>query len=72
MQTTMNLSQSFGCSPFELLKQDCDEVIMIINYYIELGENQPNENNISSTKNTVEKTQQRIKVNDETATGGWY
>lgn len=44
---------------------------MIINYYIELGENQPNENNISST-NTVEKTQQRIKVNDETATGGWY
>ena len=47
--------------------QDTDEVIMIINFYIELG----NESEKPVTK-AANKKQERIHVNDKTATGGWF
>lgn len=43
-----------------------EEVIMLINYYIEKG----SENTSKSSR--VEAKDERIRVNDKTATGGWY
>ncbi|MFQ9819768.1 MAG: hypothetical protein ACLRXK_00990 [Acutalibacteraceae bacterium] len=37
METTFILAGSFGVTPFEIMKQDVDEVIMIINYLSESG-----------------------------------
>ena len=54
-------------TPFELFKQDVEEVIMLINYFIEKGETTPSQNSQNSSKK-----EERIKVNDKTATGGWY
>ena len=38
MQTTMTLSANLNCSPFEIFDRDVDEVITVINFYIELDE----------------------------------
>ena len=67
MKTTMTLSANMNCSPFMVFEQDTDEVIMIINFYIELGL----ENDKPAGK-SVSKKQERIHVNDKTATGGWF
>lgn len=64
----MTLCRFHNMTPFELFKQDTDEVIMIINYYIEKGEDKKVEPYNGSGK----KHEQRIRVNDKTATGGWY
>ena len=60
-----------GCSMFDLFKQDTDEVIMIINYYIMLSDEKPTETT-APTRRPVGKRQERIRVNDATATGGWF
>ena len=49
MKTTMTLSQQLNISPFEIFDRDCDEVIMLINFYIKLGENK------ESNKETIVK-----------------
>ena len=55
-------------TPFDLFRQDTEEVIMLINYYIEKGDDtEPTPQHNSSGKNEV-----RIKVNDKTATNGWF
>ena len=64
MELSINLSKLNNISYFELLKQDLDEVIWLANYYILKAENKP-------TKSSKPK-EQRIRVTDETATGGWY
>ena len=66
MKTTMTLSANLNCSPFEVFNQDTDEVIMIINFYILLGDENPQET-VSKDKKV-----ERIRVNDKTATGGWF
>ena len=55
-------------TPFEMFSQDTNEVIMLINYYVEKG------NNTEYAAPHSDKTQgeKRIRVNDKTATGGWY
>ena len=56
-------------TPFELFQQDIDEVIMLINYYIEKDDNAettPKRNAYGG------KREERIRVNDKTATGGWW
>lgn len=65
----MTISANLNCSPFEVLDQDVDEVIMLINFYLRLG----------SSKGDAEKPLQkgkkevrRVRVNDKTATGGWF
>lgn len=40
---------------------------MLINYYIEKGNHSEN-----VTQKTQQKGEGRIRVNDKTATGGWY
>lgn len=47
MKTTMTLSTNLNCSPFEIFDQDVDEVIMLINFYLKLGET---EGTVSSNK----------------------
>ena len=55
-------------TPFELFAQDTDEVIMLINYYIEKG----NDTDTPTSKPEKGRGEQRIRVNDKTATGGWF
>ena len=69
MKTTMTLSVNLGISPFEIFDRDVDDVIMIINFYIELGAYEST--NPKQIANTNPK-ETRIRVNDKTATGGWF
>lgn len=73
MRTTMTLATNLHISPFEIFQQDCDEVIMLINFYLRIG-NESNESaaHISAPKKQTYGKNERIRVNDQTATGGWY
>lgn len=68
----MTLATNLHISPFELFAQDCDEVIMLINFYILMGKDKSK----TPAKKQAYKPQNdknaRIHVNDMTATGGWY
>lgn len=64
MATTVNLARTFGVTPFEIMAQDCDEVIMLINHFLQKAENEP----AAAAGNG----QQMVKVDDRTATGGWW
>lgn len=50
METTFILAGSFGVTPFEIMKQDVDVVIMIINYLSESGKASKQEEKILSDK----------------------
>ena len=39
MQTTFILAGNFGVTPFEIMRQDLDEVILVINYLCASGKN---------------------------------
>lgn len=54
-------------TPFDLFQQDTEEVIMIINYYIHA---KPQAAATQSRKKGNAPV--RVRVNDKTATGGWY
>ena len=62
----MTLSANLGCNPFVIMDQDADEIIMTINFYIMLGGVKNEAANAKASKET------RIRVNDKTATGGWF
>ena len=62
METTFNLSRHFSVTPFVIFEQDCDEVISVINHFIAKANKAPEK----ASKDT------RIRVNDKTATGGWW
>lgn len=67
----MEISKVFNLSPFEVMKQDKDSVIMMINYYIEKGDNETEE---TRQRDTIQHNTRggRVRVNDKTATGGWF
>ena len=44
MQTTFILAGNFNVTPFEIMRQDLDEVIMIINYLTECGKSRNRDN----------------------------
>lgn len=67
---TFELAKSFNVLPFEIFKQDKDEVIMLINYLVEKGETSETKAEIKHKNKPNSK--QRIRVNDKTATGGWW
>lgn len=69
MDFTAELSKLYNVVPFEILKQDKDEVIMLINYMAEKAETAPAQ---SAAAAGNANTDIRIKVNDRTATGGWW
>lgn len=43
MDFTLELCKAYNLSPFVVMKQDKDEVIMLINYFVEKGQNGTNE-----------------------------
>ena len=63
----MTICRIYQTSPFEIFNADIDEVIMLINYQIEKGKDLS-----KSHHETYQKQEERIRVNDKTATGGWY
>jgi hypothetical protein len=69
MDFTAELSKIYNVTPFYVMKQDKDEVIMLINYMAEKAETVPTKNAAAGSN---ENTQTYIKVNNKTATGGWW
>lgn len=67
LSTTETLARSYNVTPFEIMAQDCDEVIMLINYFLKKAEVEP-----STEAAPANNKQQYVKVNDRTATGGWW
>lgn len=73
MEATVNLARSHSISPFEIFKADVEDVIMLLNFYIEKSEEAPqtgNEGHKTAAKQSNKPV--RVRVNDKTATGGWY
>jgi hypothetical protein len=68
--TTITLARSFNVSPFEIMAQDCDEVIMLINYFIEKADDDGTKPAAVPAANSSK--EKYIKVNSKTATGGWW
>ena len=73
MKTTMTLSANLHVSPFDIMDREFDEVIMLINFYIILAENAPKQQKGGAiAQKTAHMNKERIRVNDKTATGGWF
>jgi hypothetical protein len=41
LATTDNLARSYNVTPFEIMGQECDDVILFINYLLRKAENAP-------------------------------
>lgn len=54
-------------TPFDFFKQDLNEVILLIDYY-----QRKNKNTTNKPLKTNARKEERIRVNDKTATGGWF
>jgi len=65
MKSTVTLAGNLNTNPFEIFAQDVDEVIMLINFYLTIGHTPKESPKQGGTK-------QRVKVNDNTASGGWW
>ena len=65
----MTISANLNCSPFEVLDQDVDEVIMLINFYLRLGSSK---GDAAKPLHKGKKKVRRVRVYDKTATGGWF
>lgn len=77
METTFTLASRFGTTPFVILEEDLDHVIMVINHYLEMvyyeGQNKTNESHAQHLTKKDNKNQvKRVRVNDQTASGGWF
>lgn len=66
---SISLCRSHSMTPFELFDQSMDEVIMLLNYYIVKGDTAPK---AAKPKAKGHGKQERVRVNDKTATGGWF
>lgn len=56
------MAKEYGISPFDVLNSDIDDFARLVNYLVESGRGEQ----------TKKKTEKRIRVNDSTATGGWW
>lgn len=43
MESTCTLARSFGVTPFEIMAQDTDEVLMVLAFYAEKAEDMPDD-----------------------------
>lgn len=59
-------AEKWHTSPFDVLEKDIDDFILIANILI----NKQTATKSEKTKNP--KKEERIRVNDATATGGWF
>ena len=58
MDFTVELSKVYNVTPFEIFKQDKDNVIMLINYFIEKGQTE------DGTQHTAHKSGASEREND--------
>lgn len=73
MEFTMLIAQRFNLLPFDIMAKDKDSVIMLLNYYLEKAENEPNEQPPQNEKTRgADDKEKRIRVTNATASGGWY
>lgn len=69
MDFTFELSKLYAVLPFEIFKQDKDNVMMCLNYMVEKSETVSEKKTVKKEKG---KTVERVKVNSKTATGNWW
>lgn len=60
----MLVAKEYGISPFEVLNSDIDDFARLVNFLVESGR--------ETSKGMKKKNDERIRVNDKTATGGWW
>ena len=60
----MFFAAEYKTSPFDILRQDIDDFIVVVNYLLTKGE--------SGGAKKDNKKGEKILVNDRTATGGWW
>jgi len=72
MDFTAEVSRAFNTTPFFVFEQNAEDVIMLINYFIEKDDTGESVNAQNFTNNEHKKKVERIKVNSQTATGGWW
>lgn len=65
MEVTVTIARSFSISPFDVMREDASDVILMINHFIEKAGEAPS----PKRKNPKE---ERVRVTDSTASGGWY
>lgn len=68
MYVSMSLCSNYNMTPFYLFAQNTEEVIMIVNFYIEKSQY----NTVNASKVKKNNKEERIRVTEKTATGGWY
>ena len=68
MEVVVIIANEYKISPFEVLNSDIDDFARLVNFLVETGNDGKAETKPKATKNK----EQRIRVNDETATGGWW
>lgn len=68
MDWTNTVAKAYNTTPFEIMKQETDDVLLYLEYLLE-KEDEPTEeaNDIKVPKGT-----KAVKVNDKTATNGWW
>lgn len=73
MEFTFEIAKAYRVSPFDILKEDMDSVIMAVNYFIEKSDIEPQKVK-SETDETTKSADGviRKRVTNKTATGGWY
>lgn len=65
------MAQRFGVSPYQILKEDADETIAFFNTIVETTPTDEEHPQTQPARRSTGK-EKRIKVNDKTATGGWF
>lgn len=71
MDFTFTLSKVYSVLPFRILEENAEDVILLINYLNLKDEYDPTDTGADVTEKPTGKDT-RIKVNDKTATGGWW
>lgn len=64
MEVVVLVAKEYGISPFDVLNSDIDDFARLVNFLVESGR--------ETSKGMKKKTDERIRVNDKTATGGWW
>lgn len=64
MEIVVLVAKEYGISPFEVLNSDIDDFARLVNFLVESGR--------ETSKGMKKKNDERIRVNDQTATGGWW
>lgn len=67
---TFQVAEINKISYFDVLEQDIEFVIMFINFLVEKAEDEKDKDDVIPLNNN--KQPQRVRVNDDTASGGWW